>query len=409
MKKIIFINDPVAGFIRIDNSQILDIVNHPYYQRLRRIRQLGLTEMVFPGAVHTRFQHSLGAYQLMTDVITHLRLKDVEISEQEEFALKAAILLHDIGHGPFSHALESQIVTQVNHEQISLFFMNYLNHENDGLLNDAIDIVNKKYKRNFLNQLVSGQLDIDRLDYLRRDSFFTGVPEGMAGSERLIRMMNVCNDELVIDKKGVYSVENFLMARRAMYWQVYLHKTVVAAEQMLMKVLQRAKFLTKDGNDLFASPSLKFFMSADVADFQFNNHQVLHNFALLDDIDLLQAIKVWTNHKDFILSELSKNLTERKFPVIEVTDQKIDNSFIEDLLTACSKKYKISKDDSKYFVFDGFVENTLYNNVSEKIIIRNHDGQLIEFNSKINSQSLTFNFETDQRYFLCYPKNLKNF
>jgi len=408
VKKIIFINDPVAGFIRLDREIILSIVNHPYIQRLRRIKQLGLTDMVFPGATHTRFQHTLGAFQLMNDVLHHLKLKGVDVSTDEEDAVLAAILLHDIGHGPFSHALEEEIVDQVSHEQISLHFMHHLNKVTGNKLNLAIDIFQNNYHKEFLHQLLSGQLDVDRLDYLRRDSFFTGVTEGMVGSERLIRMMNVSNNKLVIEKKGVFTVENFLLARRSMYWQVYLHKTVIAAEYLLIKTLQRAKYLARNKQELFASPSLHFFLYNEFKVECFDDIEVLNNFALLDDNDILNAIKVWTNHSDKILSILSKNLINRVTPHIEISATPFQGDYIHNMQKKICIDFKIDLSDSEYFAFTGSVENTLYNLSHEKILILNGRNEVIEYKASETGIHLINYSEPVQRYFFCYPKYLKN-
>jgi uncharacterized protein len=308
-KKII--NDPVYGFISIPGDFVYDIIEHPWFQRLRNIKQLGLTSFVYPGATHSRFQHGLGALHLMEMAIQTLRNKGIKISPEEEEATYAAILLHDAGHGPFSHALENSIISGINHEELSLLLMKKLNESFDGKLSLAIDIFRGKYKRKFLHELIAGQLDMDRLDYLRRDSFFTGVIEGSVGSDRIIRMLNVVNDRLVIDEKGIYSLENFLIARRLMYWQVYMHKTVLSSESLLVNILKRAKELAQTGADLYSTPALRFFLYNDIGSSDlidkgtFSPGQIATNFTRLDDSDILVSAKYWADHSDLILSDLA--------------------------------------------------------------------------------------------------------
>ena len=317
-KKKIF-NDPVYGFISIPQEIIFDVIEHPFMQRLRRIKQLGLTDLVYPGALHTRYHHVLGAMHLMSKAIATIRRKGHTISETEEQAALLAILLHDIGHGPFSHALEHDIVSGVSHEEISIFFIERLSKEFNGELDLALEIFKNTYPKEFLHQLVSSQLDMDRMDYLNRDSFYTGVNEGKIGSDRIIEMMNVVNGKLVLEEKGIYSIEKFIVARRLMYWQVYLHKTVVAAEYMLIQALRRAKELKQKGTALFASPALNYFLENNVSAEDFKSDpKVLERFALLDDYDILGAIKVWQSESDKVLSELSKRIIERRLFKIEV-------------------------------------------------------------------------------------------
>jgi len=402
VKKIIFINDPVAGFIKIDNPLLLEIVNHPYFQRLRRIRQLGLTDLVFPGASHTRFQHTLGAFQLMNDVLGILKMKGVDISAEEETGVLYAVLLHDIGHGPFSHALEMEIVENVSHETISRFFLRHFNHQLGGPLQIAEKIFNNSFGRPFFHSLVSGQLDVDRLDYLRRDSFYTGVPEGMTGSERLIRMMNVAENQLVVEKKGVYTVENYLIARQSMYWQVYLHKAVISAEQILIKILRRAKWLARQQQNLFASPALSFFLYNNISADDFNNPSVLDNFALLEDNDILLAIKVWMNHSDFILSYLSRNLINRNIPAIEVSDKPFSEERIKFYKTLTQEHFHTGEEENDYFVYSDSIQNTLYDFVNEPIRILNPDGTVVHYHSPLLNAEIPV-----QKYFLCYPKQFK--
>lgn len=408
MKKIKIINDPVGGFVRIWDDLFLQIIDHPYFQRLRRIRQLGMTDLVFPGAVHTRFQHALGAFQLMNDAIETLRVKGVEISEEEHRAVCIAILLHDIGHGPFSHALEQEIVENVDHEQLSLIFMNELNSQFDGKLTFALDIYQDNYPRRFLHQLISSQLDLDRMDYLRRDSFYTGVREGLSGSERLISMMNVKNDKLVIEQKGIYSIENFLLARRFMYWQVYLHKTVINAEMILVHILGRAKELARSKRLIFCSPALHHFLYTDVEQEHFKDSKVLDKFAALDDNDILQAIKVWTLEKDFVLAALSSFLTERKLLKIEFSNQPFDLSDIKIKMDKTSSSYRINTSLTHYFVYSDSVSNSLYDAHGEKIQVLLKNDEVVD----LENASLDFNSallsDPVQKFFLCYPSEILN-
>lgn len=403
--KIKILNDPVAGFIGFSDKLLLDIIDHPNFQRLRRIKQLGLTEMVFPGATHTRFQHTIGAFQLLSETLNILKLKGVEISNEEQRAVLAAILMHDIGHGPFSHALENTLVKEVDHENLSLVFMNRFNDLFDGKLDLAIQIFQNKYKRKFFHQLISSQLDIDRLDYLRRDSFYTGVPEGMIGSERLIRMMHVENDELVIESKGLYSLENFLLARRSMYWQVYLHKTVVAAEMMLVRTLERARELAKLGKELPASQNLNFFLYNDVKLEEFNNPKVLDKFADLDDADIWQAIKVWSHHQDVILATLSEGIINRKLFKIELANKPFLENQIADRKKEVVLNLKIDEKDASYFVFSESLQNTLYDMNAEKINVLMGDSSIADISSASSGFSQSLLIEPIQRFYFCYPKS----
>ena len=354
--KLKILNDPIYGFIQIPNSLIFDIIEHPYFQRLRRIAQMGFSNLVYPGANHTRFHHAIGCMHLMQKAIGVLRFKQIEISKEEENALCIAILLHDIGHGAFSHALEHSIVNGISHEEISLKFMHKLNEEFSGKLNLAIEIFEGKYKRKFLCQLISSQLDIDRLDYLKRDSFYTGVTEGNISSDRLIAMMNVKDDELVIEQKGIYSVEKFLIARRLMYWQVYLHKTGLVAENMLVNVLKRAKELSENGDELFASSALKYFLYNQINATNFTE-ETLEMFSKLDDYDILSAIKEWVFHKDKILSKLSKMIVDRKLLRIEIQKENFSLLYIDKIKTKFSEKFEIPKSEIKYFVFSQKIRN----------------------------------------------------
>ena len=336
--KLKIINDPVHGFIHIPNTLVFDLIEHPYFQRLRRITQMGLSYLVYPGARHTRFQHALGCMHLMQKAVESLRYKGVEISDKEAEALYIAILLHDIGHGPFSHAMEHSIVENIAHEEISLLFMQELNYEFKGRLEMAIEIFKGSYPRKFLHQLISSQLDMDRSDYLKRDSFYTGVAEGNINPERIISMLNVRNDELVVEEKGIYSVEKFLVARRLMYWQVYLHKTSVAGEQLLIRVLKRAKELIQKGEKLPMSSPLLFFMEHKVGKEQFTK-DVLDRFALLDDVDVLWAMKEWQFHPDFVLSKLSKMLLHRDLPKVKIQNLPFEQEKLETLYKKVALAY----------------------------------------------------------------------
>jgi uncharacterized protein len=406
LKKTKIINDPVGGFVRISDGLILDIIDHPYFQRLRRIRQLGLTHLVYPGAHHTRFHHALGCYQLMNETTENLVNKEIEISEDEIRGVQLAILLHDIGHGPFSHALEKSIAPALSHESISLKFMDSLNSTFDHQLDLAISIFKNEYSKVFLNQLISSQLDIDRLDYLRRDSFYTGVTEGNIGSDRIIRMMNVRDNELVIEQKGIYSIENFLVARRLMYWQVYLHKTVVSAEQLMVKILERAKEISKQGVNLFASPSLQFFLQNEITSDDFNNKEVLDHFASLDDSDIILGSKVWSAHPDKVLALLCKCLVERKLFKTEFNDKPYSEAKLQELRNRMSLKYDIPIEDCKYFVFSDSVQNALYDSTGTKINILLNNDSVVDISSAQSGFNVSIIIEPVQRYFVCYPKNI---
>ena len=401
--KLKILNDPIYGFIRIPNSLIFDIIEHPSFQRLRRVSQMGFSNLVYPGANHTRFHHALGCLHLMQKTVNVLRVKGISISEQEENALYIAILLHDIGHGAFSHALEHSIVTGISHEEISLKYMHQLNKQFDGQLDLAISVFNGEYHRKFLHQLITSQLDIDRLDYLKRDSFYTGVAEGNISSDRLIAMINVVDNELVIEKKGIYSVEKFLIARRLMYWQVYLHKTSLVAEYMLVNILNRAKELANQGVELFGSSSLKFFLYHKTDKNNFDN-KVLNLFSELDDYDVLSAIKEWTNHSDKILSKLSLMIVNRNLLKIEMFDEEVSNDHLSNTTSKFLKISKISEEEAKYFVFSGKISNQAYNK-NQPIKIASKNGtieDIVNASDQLNLQALS---KPVNKYFLCYPKN----
>ena len=401
-KKII--NDPVYGFITIPDEIIFDILEHPHMQRLRRIMQLGLSHLVYPGANHTRFHHVLGAMHLMSEAVATIRRKGHEITVEEERAVCLAILLHDIGHGPFSHALEYDIVCGVSHEEISAFFIEDLSKEFDGKLDMALLIFQNKYHKPFLHQLVSSQLDMDRLDYLNRDSFYSGVSEGIIGSERLIEMLNVRDGQLVLEEKGIYSIEKFIVARRLMYWQVYLHKTVVAAEFMLIHALRRAKYLVKQGESIFASPALSFFMHQDISESDFHQRkEVLENFAQLDDYDIWSAIKVWQSHPDNILSQLSKCLVNRKLFKIVISKE----PFSEERIAAERKRvqdtYKLSSEEVDYFVYSDILTNKAYNQDKQNINLLMKNGDIIDLTKASDNLNISALAQPVEKYFLCFP------
>lgn len=400
------INDPVYGFIAISKDIIFDIIEHPIYQRLRRIEQLGLSHLVYPGALHTRFQHSIGATHLMTKAIHTLRYKGIEITEEEETSALLAILLHDIGHGPFSHTLEHDIVKGKGHEKISLLFMKRLSLEFDGQLDMAISIFEDKYPKSFLHQLVSSQLDMDRMDYLNRDSFYTGVSEGIIGSNRIISMLNVIDNQLVVEEKGVYSIEKFLVARRIMYWQVYMHKTVVASEVMLTYILRRAKKLVQSGTELFASPAFKLFL---VNDFKFEdletNDELLLQFSLLDDLDIMGAIKVWQFHEDKILSLLSEQLINRRLFKIEISTHPFTKERIEQEKERVRKQFKLEPSEADYFVHTDVLLNNAYNELKENINLMMKDGSVKDVSQAADNLNIHALSEPVEKYFLCYPSS----
>jgi hypothetical protein len=401
------INDPIYGFVTLPDDFIYELINHPYFQRLRRIKQLGLTNLVYPGALHTRFHHAIGAMYLMTEAIKVLQSKQIEITEDEVRAVTIAILLHDIGHGPFSHALEHTIVKGVSHEDISDLLMQRLNSWYDGKLTLAIKIFNNQYKKKFLHQLVSSQLDMDRLDYLRRDSFFTGVSEGVISSDRIIKMLNVKNDELVIEEKGIYSIEKFIIARRLMYWQVYLHKTVVSAENLLVNILVRAKQLAAKGIELFATPALSVFLKNNFSKKDFvSKPELLDSFASLDDYDIFTSVKVWAQHKDKILSTLCNNLVNRKLFRIELKREKAELSSKKELIEKCMKQYKLSKKEASFFVVSGEIENSAYRTDNLKINILMNNGKVIDIAEAGDQLNVEVLSKTVKKYFICYPKDL---
>ena len=399
------LNDPIYGFTSIPNELIFDILEHPYYQRLRRITQLGLTYLVYPGAYHTRFHHALGAMHLMQKAVKTLQSKGHEITPVEETAVLAAILLHDIGHGPFSHALEHSIVNGVNHEDISLMIMDRLNEQFDGKLSLAIQIFKNQHPKLFLHQLISSQLDVDRLDYLKRDSFYTGVSEGVINSDRLISMFNVRNGELVIDAKAIYSVEKFIIARRLMYWQVYLHKAVLSAEFTLVEILKRAKYLVQNGTELFSTLALNEFLKKNHSLEDFNtNSDLLDTFCLLDDFDIMTSVKEWVHHKDKVLSLLCTKIIERKLLKIELQDQPFELEYILEIQKKTEAKFNINPNESQHLVFTDKIDNKAYNPKKDKINLLYKNETIVDIADAADQLNISVLAKTVTKYFLCYPK-----
>ncbi|MEZ4802619.1 MAG: HD domain-containing protein [Gelidibacter sp.] len=401
--KLKIFNDPIYGFITIPNALIFELIEHRYFQRLRRISQMGMSYLVYPGAHHTRFHHALGCMHLMQKAVNVLRFKGVAISDDEETALYIAILLHDIGHGPFSHAMEHSIVNGVSHEAISLKFMEKLNEEFNGSLTLAIEIFKCEYPRKFMCQLISSQLDMDRADYLKRDSFYTGVAEGNINSERIITMLNVKNDELVIEEKGIYSIEKFLVARRLMYWQVYLHKTSLVAEQLLTRMLQRAKELTNKGTELNASTALSYFLKHEITIDNFDDI-TLELFSRLDDYDIISAMKEWQNGTDFVLKNLSDMIINRDLLKIKLKNKRIKSTSKEKYIQRLIKKYSISKEEADYFVFMGEISNQAYQHDAQQINILHKTGKvedIVKASDQLNLKALS---EPVTKYYICYPK-----
>lgn len=406
INKLKIFNDPIYGFITIPNALIYDLIQHPYFQRLRRITQMGLSYLVYPGANHTRFHHALGCMHLMQKAVDVLRFKGIIISDKEENALYIAILLHDIGHGPFSHTMEKSIVEEVYHEEISLLFMEQLNIEFQGQLDLAIKVFKGEYHRKFMLQLISSQLDMDRMDYLKRDSFYSGVAEGNVNSERLIQMMNVVDDVIVIEEKGIYSIEKFLMSRRLMYWQAYLHKTSLVAELTLTKVLKRAKELTNKGIQLTCSDPLLFFMKNKVTLENFDAKN-LDLFSQLDDFDIISALKSWQNHDDFILSSLSKMIINRDLLKIKLSTDKLVNVDLEVYKERFAAENNLSLQDVNYFIFKGKIKNQAYSKEAEPIKILKKDRSVedvFESPDQLNLKSLS---KSVTKYYICFPKHLE--
>jgi uncharacterized protein len=402
------INDPVYGLITIPNNIVFDIIEHPWFQRLRRIIQLGLTHYVYPSAVHTRYQHALGAMHLMTQAVEVLRSKGIIISEEEEEGVLCAILLHDIGHGPYSHALEQTMVRDLSHEDLSLLMMDSLNDFFDHRLDTANKIFRNDHPKKFLHQLVSSQLDMDRLDYLSRDSFFTGVAEGVINTDRIIKMLTVVEDELVVEGKGIYSIEKFLISRRLMYWQVYLHKTVVAAEYMLVNILKRAKELASEDIPLFGSPVLHLFLYSRISITNFlEEHRWIEDFAKLDDYDILSAIKVWTTHRDPILSWLCKSLIDRHLYKVEIQNEPFDPVYVSSLKEKTIARFRIREEEISYFLVEGTVTNNAYNPEHDRIRIQFRNNELVDVSEASDQLNISVLSTPVSKYLLCYPKTLE--
>lgn len=407
MNKRKIINDPVYGFISIPSDLVFDLIEHPYFQRLRYIKQLGMTHLVYPGALHTRFHHALGAMYLMKLSIEVLRSKGHEITPEEEEAVTIAILLHDVGHGPFSHALEHTLVQGLSHEHISVMLMDRLNQHFQGQLTTAISIFKGTYTKGFLHELVSSQLDMDRLDYLNRDSFFTGVSEGVISSDRIIKMLNVKDGHIVIEEKGIYSVEKFLIARRLMYWQVYLHKTVIAAEQLLVKILERARQLVMQGKRLFATPALEYLLTNTITSeaLMLADHH-LEIFTALDDTDIMSAVKVWATNEDFVLAKLCNDFVQRKLFHVDITAQPIAPGYIDELIKKAAAKYGISEKEASYFVFADSIRNDAYQPGDGNIRILMKNNTIIDIAAASDNSNLEALAKTVKKYILCYSKDL---
>ena len=406
MNDVKIINDPVFGFIRIPRGLLYSIVEHPLFQRLNRINQLGLASVVYPGARHTRFQHSLGAFHLMSEAILNLQQKGIFIFESEAEAVEAAILMHDIGHGPFSHVLENTLIHGISHEDISLMMMEEINASVNGQLNLAISIFKGNYPKNFLHQLISSQLDMDRLDYLRRDSFYTGVTEGNIGSARIIKMLNVVDDSLVVEQKGIYSLENYLTTRRLMYWQVYLHRTCVAYEKVLVNMLIRAKDLIRMGQDVFASPALHYFLCNDVDANWFATHpEALANYEELDDSDIWSAMKAWKHHDDKILSTLATDMLDRKIFKVEVSEELPTEEKLEEITAQIARKLSISEDDArKYMMSLNTIQKDMYNVDDDNIAILYKNGDIKDISEASELLNVQLLSKKIRKYYLCYQR-----
>jgi len=404
MNKNKILNDPIYGFITIYSELIFDIIEHPHFQRLRRIKQLGLTDLVYPGANHTRFHHAIGCMHLMEKALESLRSKGYRISDYEFESALIAVLLHDMGHGPFSHVLETTLLKKVNHEAISLLFMRQLNQEFEGDLNLAIQIFQGTYERPFFHQLVSSQLDIDRMDYLNRDSFFTGVTEGLVSADRLIKMLEVVNDEIVIAEKGIYSVENFLNSRRLMYWQVYLHKTTICAEEMLIQIVKRAKFLIQKGQNLYTTPSLLLFFKHNftIEDFE-NKPELLKTFGKLDDYDIWTGIKSWMDSEDHILQLLCNMLMNRRLYKILLFKEEIGSLFLEDIEAKICHQYGVSPEDLPYLRVKGMLSNYGYIASGKRIKILKKNGEIVDISDASDLPNIKAISEVVKKYYLCIP------
>lgn len=400
------INDPLYGLLSISSDLIFDIIEHPYFQRLRRIKQLGLTDFVYPGATHTRFHHAIGSMHLMGQALDSLRNKGVDISDEEYEASLCAILLHDIGHGPFSHTLETSFLAGVHHEELSLIYLDYFNRQYGGRLSLALKIFRNEYKRGFFHQLVSSQLDVDRLDYIARDSFFAGVYEGTIGIDRIMRMINVVDDRLVVEEKGIYSIENFLSSRRFMYWQVYFHKTTVGIEKMLELLIGRARYLSRNNVELSCSPALRLFLKEEITLETFKDEYYLEQFALLDDYDVWGAIKLWSGHSDKPLSLLSRMLLERKLFKTRISGKEIEPKEIDILKTRAIDHFQIAPSDWRYFVAAGSVSNAAYISEGETINILRKNGDIVDIAKASDLPNIKAMSKIVKKFYLCYPKSL---
>lgn len=399
------INDPVFGFIKIPKGLLLNIVKHPLMQRLTRIKQLGMANVVYPGAQHTRFLHSIGAFHLMSEAVLSLEQKGVFIFDVEAEAVEAAILMHDIGHAPFSHVLENTLIHGISHEEISLMMMQRINDEMHGELNLAIKIFKDEYPKHFLHQLISSQLDVDRLDYLRRDSFFTGVTEGNIGSARIIKMLNVVDDALVVESKAIYSIENYLTSRRLMYWSVYLHKTVVAYEKTLINTLRRAEYLAKRGWDIFASPALKYFLDNDIDAKWFEEHpEALDFYSQLDDSDIWSALKVWSQSEDKILSVLASDVINRRIFKVEVHDEPVAEEEIETIRKTIGEKMGVDAADVDYFMSVSAVQKDMYDINDDHISILYKDGTIKDIADASELLNVDLLSRKIRKYYLCYQR-----
>ncbi|WP_314296324.1 HD domain-containing protein [Capnocytophaga gingivalis] len=401
--KLKIVNDPVYGFIHIPNEFILDLIEHPYFQRLCRISQMGLSYLVYPGARHTRFHHALGCMYLMQHAIQTLRYKQVEITPEEEEGLYIAILLHDIGHGPFSHAMEHSIVEGISHEEISLAFMEELNRQFEGKLSIAIEIFQKKYHKEFMNQLISSQLDMDRLDYLKRDSFYSGVSEGNINSQRIIAMLTVKDDTLIVEEKGIYSIEEFLVARRLMYWQVYLHKTSIGAEFVLIRILARVKELTQQGKKLPMTTALRFFVENHITKETFDRH-ALHLFAQLDDYDIISGLKEWQYGDDWVLAKLSQMILNRDLLRVKLYKSPVEKEKVQELLQETAQQLNISEDLAHYFVFTGEISNTAYRKDEQNILIYTKNNKIVDVTKASDQMNLDALSTKVTKYYLCSLK-----
>lgn len=402
------LNDPVHGFITLRGELVLDVIDHPWFQRLRRISQLGLSHLVYPGATHNRFHHAIGAMHLMQSAVDELRMKGHSITDQEAEGAAMAILLHDIGHGPFSHALEHTLASGIKHEELSLLIMERLNAEFDGKLATAIAIFKGIHPKKFLHELVSSQLDMDRMDYLQRDSFYSGVTEGKVGASRIIKMLDVHDDRLVVEEKGIYSIEKFIVARRLMYWQVYLHKTVLSAEFMLVNVLRRARQLRQEGSALFASPALDRFLAGDFTKSDFMaDDSLLADFCRLDDYDILSAIKVWQDAEDRVLSDLCRRLVKRELFKIELRKQPFEKEEADALAAGVADRFGLTAEEAAFYVITERIDNRAYNTTAHSINIKFKDGRIEDVAQASDHLNLSALANTVEKHFICYPAEVR--